>query len=499
MNFDDHPSSDPRNDSSPAAAFRADWESLTKYRCPEWFRDAKFGIWSHWGPQSVPEGGDWYARNMYVQGHAAYELHLKKFGHPSKVGYKDVVERWKAEKFDATLADRLMRLYTAAGARYFVSMGVHHDNFDLWNSKHHKWNAVNMGPQKDIVGLWAEAARNHGLRFGVSEHLERAYSWFNTNKGSDKEGPLAGVPYDGNDPACADFYFPPHDDTCMWYPVNPPEWWTHQWRDRINDLVDTYEPDLLYTDGGIPFGEVGRDVVAHLYNSTIRRYGRNEGVYTLKQMDLHGDYVPGVGVLDMERGVLPRIEELPWQTDTSIGDWFYNPDWKYRPVSWTIHMLVDIVSKNGNLLLNVVQRPDGTIEAEAERMLEEMAAWMEVHGEAIHGTRPWFVYGEGGQHSEGGHFKEDLAYTAQDIRFTTKGDALYAIALGWPADGVLKVKSLAAPAGKITGLQILGFDGRADWKQSPEALEVRLPDSPISPHTVAVRIRGTSLKPAANS
>lgn len=479
-----------------APTFSSDWDSLKQYRCPDWFRDAKFGIWSHWGPQAVPEGGDWYARNMYVQGHAASDLHRKKFGHPSKVGYKDIIPLWKAEKFDAARADQLMRLYKAAGARYFVSMGVHHDNFDLWNSKHHKWNAVNMGPKKDVVGLWAEAARNHGLRFGVSEHLERAYNWFNTNKGSDTEGPLAGVPYDGNDPTYADLYFPPHDDNCMWYPVNPPDWWAHQWRDRINDLVDSYQADLLYTDGGIPFSEVGREVVAHLYNATIQRTGRLEGVYTLKQMDKHGDYVPGVGVLDMERGVLPKIEELPWQTDTSIGDWFYNPDWKYRPVSWTIHMLVDVVSKNGNLLLNVVQRADGTIDPQAGEMLKEMAAWMAIHGEAIHGTRPWFVYGEGDTHAEGGHFKEDFTYTSADIRFTTKGDTLHAIAMAVPSDGILKVKSLAASAGPITDISILGYEGKVEWSQTNDALEVRLPESSVSPHTVALKIHGTALKPA---
>lgn len=479
-----------------AIPFTSDWNSLKQYRCPDWFRDAKFGIWSHWGPQAVPEGGDWYARNMYVQGHPAYELHLKKFGHPSKIGYKDVIPLWKAELFDAAQAERLMRLYKAAGARYFVSMGVHHDNFDLWNSKHHKWNAVQMGPHKDIVGMWARAARDQGLRFGVSEHLERAYNWFNTNKGADKQGPLAGVPYDGNNPAYSDFYFPPHDDTDCVYPSNPPDWWAKQWRARMIDLLDHYEPDLLYTDGGIPFGEVGRSVVAHLYNSTIQRHGRLEGVYTLKQMDRHGDYEPGIGVLDMERGVLPKIEELPWQTDTSIGDWFYNPDWRYRPVRWTIEMLVDVVSKNGNLLLNVVQRADGSTDPEAEQMLRELAAWMDIHGEAIHGTRPWLIYGEGATHAEGGHFKEDFQFTAEDIRFTTKGDTLYAIALGWPAGGVLRVKSLATAAGKIADLQILGLDARAEWCQSAQALDVRLPSEPPSPHTVALRIHGDGLRPA---
>lgn len=461
-----------------AAPFEPTWSSLTNYQCPEWFRDAKFGIWSHWGPQSVPEGGDWYARNMYVQGHASYKLHLEKFGHPSKVGYKDVVARWKAEKFDVAQADRLMQLYKDAGAKYFVSMGVHHDNFDLWNSKHHKWNAVNVGPQKDIVGLWAAAARKAGLRFGVSEHLERSYCWFNTNKRADTNGPFAGVPYDGNDPKFADFYFPPHDDEGMVYPTNPPAWWTHQWRDRMVDLLDSYQPDLLYTDGGIPFGEVGRGVVSHFYNASRQwNGGRPEAVYTLKQMNWrkkgdHGDYVEGVGVRDMERGVLPKIEPRPWQTDTSIGDWFYNPKWGYRPASWVIHMLADIVSKNGNLLLNVVQRPDGTLDPQAEQMLQEVARWMAVNGEAIHGTRPWRVYGESPTPVETGHFKEDFKYTAQDIRFTTKGEILYAIALGVP-QSELKITSLNLAAGTISSITLLGSDAKLDWKQDDSALIIQ--------------------------
>lgn len=484
------------------APFKPEWSSLTNYQCPEWFRDAKFGIWSHWGPQAVPEGGDWYARNMYVQGSGAYKLHLKKFGHPSKVGYKDVVEQWKAEKFDDAEADRLMQLYKNAGAKYFVSMGVHHDNFDLWNSKYHKWNAVNMGPRKDIVGMWAAAARKQGLRFGVSEHLERSYSWFNTNKRSDTNGPLAGVPYDGNDPKYADFYFPPHDDECMTYPADPPEWWMHQWRDRINDLVDSYRPDLLYTDGGIPFGEVGRGVLAHFYNANIQWHGgKLEAVYTLKRMTWskqgdHGDYVEGVGVRDMERGVLAKIEPHPWQTDTSIGDWFYNPEWKYRPPSWVIHMLVDIVSKNGNLLLNVVQRPDGTLDLQAEAMLRDVARWMSVNGEAIHGTRPWRVYGESEKPPEGGHFKEDFDYTARDIRFTQSkdGKTLYAVALGTPAEGKIVVRTLAQGCGKIESVSLLG-SGRVSWHQGDQGLVVTLPDKLSNSPAITLRVSGKDLVP----
>jgi alpha-L-fucosidase len=184
-------------------SFTPDWESLKRYECPEWFRDAKFGIWAHWGPQCVPMVGDWYAKNMYVPGarRDQYEYHVKTYGHPSKFGYKEIIPMWKAEKFDP---DRLMQLYKAAGARYFVSMGVHHDNFDLWNSKHHRGNAVQMGPQRDIVGDWQKAARKYGLRFGVSEHLGASFAWFQTSHGSDKTGPLAGVPSDGANPKWED-------------------------------------------------------------------------------------------------------------------------------------------------------------------------------------------------------------------------------------------------------------------------------------------------------
>jgi len=407
--------------------FQPTMESLTQYQCPEWFRDAKFGIWAHWGPQAVPMDGDWYARQLYQQGHAQYKDHLEHFGHPSTNGYKDIIPLWKAEKWDP---DRLMKLYKRAGARYFVSMGTHHDNFFLWNSKLHRWNAANMGPKRDVVGEWEKAARKQGMHFGVSEHLGASFTWFQDSHKSDKTGPFAGVPYDGANPEYQDLYhFPAEPGDTGWYSTNPR--WQHQWFEEIKELVDNYHPDLLYTDGGVPFGnEVGRSLIAHLYNSNAEQHrGKVEVVYTCKQKS------EGRWVEDLERGVMPGVNPFPWQTDTSIGDWFYNRNWKFRPVSWNIQMLVDIVSKNGNLLLNVVQRPDGSLDPEAEQMLKEMADWIAIHGEAIYSTRPWQVYGEGPVRTKGGHFKEDFKYTAKDIRFTTKGKTLYAVALGWPEDG----------------------------------------------------------------
>ncbi|MBN1553278.1 MAG: alpha-L-fucosidase [Phycisphaerae bacterium] len=238
--------------------FEPTWESLTTYTCPEWFRDAKFGVWAHWGPQSVPRIGDWYARNLYLEDHPQGIHHRRVYGHPSKVGWKDMVKLWKAENFNP---EALIEKYKSCGAKYFSACAAHSDNFDCWNSKHHAWNSVKVGPKKDIVGLWAKATRAAGLRFGVTEHNGRSYSWFNTNKGADKTGPYAGVPYDGSDPEYVDFYSPPHDDTSCNYPLNPSEEFKESWRKRTMDLIDQYDPDLLYTDGGVPFGEIGREVI----------------------------------------------------------------------------------------------------------------------------------------------------------------------------------------------------------------------------------------------
>ncbi len=475
-----------------AGPFRPTMDSLTNYHCPDWFRDAKFGIWAHWGPQAVPMDGDWYARHLYAQGNAQYTDHLEHYGHPSTNGYKDIIPLWKAERWEP---DRLMALYKKAGAKYFVSMGSHHDNFYLWNSKLHQWNAVQMGPHRDVVGEWQKAARKQGLKFGVSEHLGASFTWFQDSHKSDKTGPLAGVPYDGADPKFWDLYhFPAEPGDTAWYSKNPK--WQQQWFDRIKELVDGYHPDLLYTDGGVPFGnEVGRSLIAHLYNaSSGGQRGKPQVVYTCKQKS------EGRWVEDLERGVMPGINPYPWQTDTSIGDWFYNRNWKFRPVSWTIHMLVDIVSKNGNLLLNIVQRPDGALDPEVEQALHEMADWIAIHGEGIYGTRPWLVYGEGAVKAKGGNFKEDFAYTARDIRFTTKGGNLYAFALGWPQDSQLVVRSLAltngANAGRISRVSLLGYGGKLAWKQTAEGLVVQLPSEHPSKYTCALKISGRGLKPA---
>ncbi|MEO7494018.1 MAG: alpha-L-fucosidase, partial [Massilia sp.] len=305
-----------------AGPFSADPASLSKYETPEWYRDAKFGIWAHWGPQAVPRAGDWYARNMYIYGTPQYQHHLKNYGHPSQSGYKDIIALWKAEKFDP---EALMGLYAKAGAKYFVSMGVHHDNFDLWDSKYHRWNAVKMGPHRDIVGEFKKAADKAGLRFGVSEHLGASYAWFSPSHGYDQMWPKLGVDYDGADPQYADLYHPAHNEpyksSATWYAKSSA--WHQEWYNRVTDLMTHYKPDLLYSDGGIPFGVTGRTMMANFYNENIKTHGKLEAVYNFKDIG-SGEFIRKAGVQDVERGVMEGINPVPWQTCTSIGDWFYS-------------------------------------------------------------------------------------------------------------------------------------------------------------------------------
>ncbi len=471
--------------------FHADWDSLKQYRCPEWFRDAKLGFWAVWGPECVPQQGDWYARNMYIEGHPQYEHHLKTYGHPSRFGYKDIIPLWTAEQWDP---DRLMALYKSAGAKYFCVIAQHHDNFDCWNSKFHRWNAVNMGPKKDITGIWAKAARRLGLRLGVTEHLGASWDWFLVNKGADKKGPYAGVPYDGADTRYEDLYYPPHERSGRWYPANAPAWWQRRWFDRIQDLVDSYQPDLLYSDGGIPFFEVGRSLVAHFYNANMKWHaGKLEAVYNCKSMDSEY-FQEGTCVQDVERGVMETIHELPWQTDTCIGDWYYKREIQYKTATTVITMLADIVSKNGNLLLNIPPRADGTLDDNELTVVRQMAAWMEINAECIFGTRPWKAFGEGPARVGGGYFNEgsQTPYTADDIRFTTKGATLYAIALAWPADGKLTIRTLGTGAGlyerEIAEVRLLGHPTPLQFKREAQALAVHLPETRPCDHAFVLKV-----------
>jgi alpha-L-fucosidase len=479
-----------------AGGFVGTRESLQAYQVPDWFRDAKFGIWSHWGPQSAIEDGDWYARKMYIQGTDQYLYHCETYGHPSKVGYKDLVNDWKAAKWDP---DHLMSLYKKAGAKYFFSMGVHHDNFDLWNSKYTRWNAVNMGPKKDVVGMWQKAAQKYGLRFGVSEHLWISYKWFSVSHTSDSTGPLAGVPYDGVDPQFADLY---HDADCVkfagpdvdWSDTGIPDSWRKHYLDRMTDLIDKYQPDLLYTDGHLPFEEYGLKMVAHLYNTSAQMHGgTTQAIYTSK---LASDCAVGTCVLDHERGVADGIAENPWQTDTCIGGWHYKRGVKYKTPKKVIDLLTDIVSKNGNLLLNFPLPNSGELDFEEMEVLEGITAWMQVNSEGIYATRPWKIYGEGPSTKvkvAGGNFNEDKQsdLTANDVRFTTKGSTLYAFVMGWPGKEAvveaLGLKSAQQP-GKILKVELLGHQGALNWKQDDAALKVRMPAEKLSDIGITLKV-----------
>ncbi|MBV9083541.1 MAG: alpha-L-fucosidase [Acidobacteriaceae bacterium] len=474
--------------------FQPTWESLKQYRCPEWFAEAKFGIWAHWGPQGAPRQGDWYARNMYIQDTRQYKFHVEHYGHPSKVGYKNVIPLWKAEHWEP---ETLIARYRRAGAKYFVALGVHCDNFDCWNSKHHRWNAVNFGPKRDVVGTWRDVARRNGLRFGVTEHLGWTWNWFNVNKNSDKTGPMAGVPYDGNDPKYQDLYLPPHPGDMASYPVNATEHWKQQWLSRIKDLIDQHRPDLVYTDGGA-FDQVGLDLISHYYNANIAWHaGRLEGVYTLKNHNvkprIYGDYEEGACTLEVERGMVPDIHPTPWQTDTCIGQWFYFDGFPYKTPAQVTHQLVDIVSKNGNMLLNFPLQPDGTLDSKEESILDEITKWMRIHAEAIFATRPWKVFGEGPSTAATKDIDERKMkpFTADTLRFTSKEGKLFIFCLGSPQSSIT-VRSLAQTAGlwtkKISHIRLLGSDERVEWSLDSSALHIAPLRQQPSPYTVAFEL-----------
>jgi alpha-L-fucosidase len=485
--------------------FKPTDESLKQYKYPEWFRDAKFGIWAHWGPQAVPRYGGWYGRQMYQgdsydcekgeykKAHGAYDFHVKNYGHPSEFGMKDIFPLWKAEKWDP---DELMKLYKRVGAKYFVALAVHHDNFFLWDSKlHPKWNSVNMGPKKDVVALWKQAAKHEGLHFGVSEHLEHSYCWYQTSRGADQLGPKAGIPYDGANPEYEDLYHGAADSCdcdvtklhkntryhAYW--TNNPKW-QREWYDRIKELLDNYQPELWYSDCVLPFEDVGRSLMAHYYNSDLKTKGKKGVVFTCKEAS------DGRFVSDHERRAEGGISEYPWQTDTSIGDWFYRTGQQYLSATQVVQMLVDVVSKNGNLLLNIVQTPEGDIEDDVLQILEGIAVWMADNGEAIYGTRPWKVYGEGSSISTEKALRDVRKYERNDLRFTAKGKTLYAFCLEKP-QGDIHISSLGlqTPTGqKVKSISLLGSKEKIKWSQNDAEVVIQKPDQLPGYDTVVFEI-----------
>ena len=507
--------------------FRASWDSLISgYQTPDWFRDAKFGIWSHWGPQCVPEFGDWYGRQMYIQGNPFYEHHVATYGHPSRFGFMEFIDMWKGDRWDP---EGLLDLYQAAGARYIMSMANHHDNLDLFDSAHHAWNVMRVGPRRDIVGTWEKAVRARGLRFGVSNHAAHAWHWWQTAYGYDAEGVLKGVRYDaarltkadgagkwwdGLDPQ--ELYtgptFAPPDGIATiaemnaWHDARDGQWietpppnnpaFTRSWVLRQRDLITKYRPDMVYFDNyGLPLGRYGLEATAEYYNASLQWRGE---LPVVNGKRLEPEQRKGI-TETVERGFSDALRPEPWQTDTCIGDWHYNrarfTNHSYVPAHGVVQRLVDVVSKNGNLLLNIPQRGDGSIDSDERQILADIAAWMRVNGEAIFDTRPWRLYGEGptevqaGMHGEG----DARPWTGQDIRFTTKEDVLYAFALDWPEDRKMVVRSLAAGrAGRVEKVELLG-GGALPFVQTDQALVINLPEGRPVATAPAVRLSGSGL------
>lgn len=507
--------------------FSPSWESLKQYKTPEWFRDAKFGIWAHWTAQCVPEQGDWYARQMYLQGSKQNKYHVEHYGHPSKVGFKEIDHMWGADQWDPEL---LMEMYVKAGAKYFMSLANHHDNFDCYDSTYHPWNSTKIGPKRDIVGTWAKVARKHGLRFGASNHSAHAWHWLQTAYGYDPVGPMAGVRYDGfskrsegkgqwwNGYDPQDLYVGPtyvlpegittEKAAMEWHDQHDRVWsekapamypgFTNEWFLRAQELVDKYDLDFLYFDDyELPLEQTGLDLTAHFYNGNMaRRGGRLEAVVFGKNFTAEHK---GAAVLDLERGRAGEILAEPWQTDTCLGEWHYSREvfdqHRYKTAQTVLQMLADIVSKNGNLCLNVPLRGNGTIDSDEAQVLKELAGWFPANGEAIYGTRPFKVFGEGPPDvTKTGGFNESKGrkYTAEDIRFTTKGGKLYAIVLARPQDGAVKIKTLEAGSGALPGgvgkVELLGESGAVTFTAGADALEVRVGGSAPGELPLVLRI-----------
>jgi alpha-L-fucosidase len=471
--------------------FAPAWTSLEKFQTPDWYRDAKFGIFIHWGLYSVPAfDNEWYPRNMYKKGEKAFEHHVKTFGPQSRFGYKDFIPLFKAEKFDAAA---WAALFKAAGAKYVVPVAEHHDGFPMYASDFTDWSAARMGPRRDVVGELATAVRAEGLTFGVSSH--RIEHWWFFDQGKTFDSDVRDATYDA-------FYGPAVDQKTSEAGTTPPsQAFLDDWLARTAELVDKYQPQLIWFDWWIAQPAVH----AHLQRFAAFYYNRGAawGKGVAINYKKHGgeSFPDTAGVLDIERGQLAAMRPLFWQTDTAVSktSWGYVANHDYKTVDSIIDDLIDIVSKNGCLLLNIGPRPDGTIPEIEQRMLREIGQWLGSNGEAIYGTRPWTIFGEGPTAVVEGPFADTKrkAFTAEDIRFTRKGTALYAIALAWPDSGVLTIASLAQGSqllsAEIATVELLGGAAPVSITRDAKGLHVKLPPAPaVRPPAVALRIRPRS-------
>ena len=509
--------------------FQPTWESLVNYQTPEWFRNAKFGIWAHWGPQCVEGSGDWMARSLYIEGSNEYKYHVEHYGHPSEVGFKDIIPLFKAEKWDP---DKLVAFYKEIGAQYFFALGNHHDNFDLWDSKYQPWNSQNMGPKRDILAGWAEAARKQGLPFGISFHADHAWTWYEPSQRYDRHGDKMGIPYDGK-LTKADGKgkwwegYDPQELYAQNHPMSEGSWADgmihRQWGwengaciptqdyctnfyNRTLDAINRYNPDLIYFDVTVlpfyPVSDAGMKIAAHFYNHNMATHkGKLEAVLFGKILS---DEQKRAMVWDVERGAPNLIMPEPWQSCSCIGGWHYNTSIyernSYKSASDVVKLLVDIVSKNGNLLLSVPLRADGTFDEKEEKVLREFGVWMQVNKESIIDTRPWKKFGEGPIaeadikiNAQGFNEGAYTRATSQEIRFTQTNKYIYATALAWPKEGqTITIKSLAAGSplhpSRIGRVELLGY-GKVPFTRTAEGLTVTLPAHQVNGIAPVLRIR----------
>ena len=469
-----------------AGLYPADWKGLSRlYTVPEWWRDAKFGAWAHWDPQSMPEQGDWYARGMYIQGSGQYEYNLKNFGHPSEYGYKDICHNWVIDRWKP---DELMDLFVEMGARFFMAMGCHHDNFDCFNSKYQPWNSVRAGPKVDIVGTWEKSARKHGLHFGIGFHNTPARTWgqfMTVRYTSDKSGPMKGVPYDalqtildgkgkwweGMDPV--DLYGPVHTNKD---PLHSP--FANQFMWRVDDAITKYHPDVIYFDEHagdsqvdlgvhMGLGFLAPPLIANYYNKSLQwNDGKMDVVINLKGVGGRYNsfqnspellpYVDRSLVKSTEAIIEPEIMAYPFQTETSIAEWHYKTGQKYMDAKKVIELLMQNVSRNGTMLLNITQHGRGNLDPEVIRICKDIGAWLRISGEAVYGSRPFEVNGE-----------NQVCYTRN------KGN-VYATVLDWDG-GSITLKALHSDGvtlGKVSKVEMLGSDVPLTFVQNEQELTV---------------------------
>lgn len=472
--------------SNTEGTFTTDWESLQTVSVPDWYRDAKFGIFIHWGVYSVPAfGSEWYPRNMYLKGSRENEHHVQTYGSVTKFGYKDFVPMFKAEKFDPAA---WAHLFSKSGAKYVVPVFEHHDGFAMYNSDLSDWTAAKMGPHRDLMGDLARAVRAEGLHLGASSHRVE-HNWF--LEGGREQ------PSDLNDPANAQFYGPAHrrlqsgnDDLARDF-TYASDAYLNDWLARSSEIVEKYHPDIMYFDWWIGQPSVRPYLAkfASFYYNESQQHGP-VGVINYKFDAMR----EGAGVLDIERGQLSDIREKPWQTDTSISNksWGYIEQDTFKSPEFVVHQLIDIVSKNGNLLMNIGPRSDGTIPDEVQKVLLNVGEWLNINGEAIYGTRPWTIFGEGPTQVRSGSFHDvdTENYTEHDFRFTTKGRTLYAIELAWPTGGEAVIHSLGtAGRGSVKSVNLLGSERSIRFEQRTDGLHLHLPAQGASKYAAAFRIR----------